>query len=479
MNKNLNKNTFYSIIKSCSTILFPILTFPYISRVLLTENVGKINFSNSIVSYFSLIASLGITTYAVRECSKIKSSLSDLEKLSSELISINTVTMLISYILLFFTLIFADNLKDYRSIILIQSLSIIFTTYGADWINTVMEDFKYVTLRTFSFQLFSLILMFIFIKKPDDYVKYVIITLIASSGGNIVNIFYRKRYCKIKFTLNMNMRKHLPGIITLFAMILAQQIFVNSDTTIIGLINGDQEVGLYTTGVKIYSIVSTFMSSIAWVVMPRLSSSFKNRDYKTVNETIAYVVGFTSTIGFPIVVGMFLLAPEIIGFIAGSSYIDAVPALRVLSIALLFSLGWGILMNMILLPEGKDSICLFSCSICACVNLVLNFVLIPTFGFVAAAWTTAISQVIGLIICYRKIDKKIKLKVKNNDLIGIISGCIIICLTILIIRKFFSNDIITLIVSVTSSIFLYLIIQILFKNSWIKYILSSIRRGGN
>ena len=106
MQDKIGKNTIYSIIKSCSTVIFPLITFPYISRVLLAENVGKINFGNSVVSYFSLIASLGITTYAVRECSKVKKDKSTLNKLASEIMSINFLTTIVSYVLLIIVLIF-------------------------------------------------------------------------------------------------------------------------------------------------------------------------------------------------------------------------------------------------------------------------------------------------------------------------------------------------------------------------------------
>lgn len=150
-NENVKKNTVYSIIKSCSSLLFPLVTFPYISRILLTDNVGKVNFGNSIISYFSLIASLGVTTYAIRECAKVKHNEKELEKVASQIISINICTTIISYIGLFILLLFAKPLASYRQLIIIQSTVILFTTLGADWLNTAMEDFKYITLRTVFF----------------------------------------------------------------------------------------------------------------------------------------------------------------------------------------------------------------------------------------------------------------------------------------------------------------------------------------
>lgn len=477
MQKNsLKVNTLYSIIKSCSTIIFPLITFPYISRVLLTENVGKINFSSSIVSYFAMLASLGITTYAVRECSYVKEDKMRLEKTSSEIFSINILTTIIAYILLIVLLFIFPKLKSYNLLIVIQSLSIVFTTLGADWINTAMEDFRYITLRTFFFQLLSLICMFLFVKSPGDYLKYAAITVISSSGGNLVNIFYRRKYCKIKVGLHLNLKKHLPPILTLFAMILAQQIFVNSDTTILGIIKGDYQVGLYTTSVKIYNIINTFISSIAWVVMPKLATSFSKKDYININSILKFIIGFTCTVGIPIVLGLFLLAPEIIDFIAGPNYINASSSLRVLALALFFSLGWGVVMNMLLLPDGEDKVCLKACSISAVMNIILNLLFIPRYGLVAAALTTTLSQFIGLLVCIPKINKNITFYVSKKFIVAVLAGSISIVVIFLFNRLLLLTNTLFLILTIFESSLVYFIIQLLLKNYWVEDMLKSLKK---
>ena len=174
--KSIKRNTVYNAIKTLSSIIFPLITFPYISRVLLTENSGKIDFGLSIVSYFSLIASLGITTYAIRECSAVREEKNKLSYVASQLWSINIITTVVAYIALTVTLLCYRKLDNYRTLIIIQSLSILATTLGADWLNSAMEDFKYITIRTVAFQFFSLLLMLIFVHKPEDYMKYAVIT---------------------------------------------------------------------------------------------------------------------------------------------------------------------------------------------------------------------------------------------------------------------------------------------------------------
>ena len=264
---SLKKNALLNMIKTVSSILFPLITFPYVSRVLMPENVGKVNFASSFISYFSLIASLGITTYAIRECSANKKNKEELSKIASQIFSINMYTTLIAYILLILVLCFFKRFNSYKALIIIQSISILFTTLGCDWINTAMEDFTFITLRTIIFQIISLILMFVFVKGPNDFIKYTFILVFSSSGANIVNIFYRKRYCNIRILVNTEWRKHLKPIILLFVMILAQTIFSNADITMLGLMKGDIEVGIYSIALKIEIIIAQIVSSLAWVMM--------------------------------------------------------------------------------------------------------------------------------------------------------------------------------------------------------------------
>lgn len=289
---NVKKNTIFNSAKTVFGIIYPLITFPYISRVLMAENVGKVNFGNSIVSYFSLIASLGVSTYAIRECSKVRDSQDELSNTASQIFSINIISTLISYFALAVTLFIARPLDNYRELICIQSATILFTTLGADWINSAMEDFKYIAIRTIGMQLVSLALMFLFVKKPEDYIKYAVISVVASSGANIINILYRRKFCKMRLTIHMNLRKHLPHIMLMFSMILSQTIYTNSDTTILGLFRGDFEVGLYSTSVKIYHLINTMIASVAWVVMPQLSSGFAKKDYFEVNKLLKYSMNF-------------------------------------------------------------------------------------------------------------------------------------------------------------------------------------------
>lgn len=473
MDNKVRKNSIYSLLKSFSQIIFPLVTFPYVSRILHAENIGKVNFSNSIINYVSLAASLGITTYAVRECSKVKDDKRELESMAGQIISINLITTLIAYLGLAAALVFAKPLENYREIIIVQSTTVLFTTLGADWLNTVMEDFKYITVRTFIFQLISIAAMLVFVRKSEDFMRYIIITVIASSGANVANMIYRRRFCRTKLTIHIDWKSHIPPILLLFAMLLAQTIYCNSDITILGIIKGDYEVGLYSTSVKIYNMVNATIASIAWVVMPQMTKSFNEENYTEVNRIFRYALNFVIVLGLPCVIGINVLCPEIIEIMAGKEYLGAIGSLHILSVALAISLLGGLIGNILLLPAMEEKTCVIACAISAVTNIILNLLFIPAYGIIAAAITTAVSELISFGIVLKKVDKRVRMLMYPKDLVGPIIGAVAIILISkgisLITAELWTKTVLTILLSA----FGYGIILILFKNEFTCNILSA------
>ena len=271
--------------------------------------------------------------------------------------------------------------------------------------------------------------MFIFINKPEDYLIYAAISVVASSGANIVNVVYRRKFCKLRFTWKMNLKRHLPKIFLLFSFIFSMSIYVNSDVTILGLVRGDREVGLYSTSVKLYQIVNTTIASISWVVMSKLSFYFAKKDYEEINKLLKYSLNFIIVFGFPCICGLEIIAKEIIVMVAGDAYADASLSLRILGFALLCSFISGWLCNMVRIPSGQDFLSLKISLFCALVNVVLNLILIPVWGLNAAAFTTALTELFGLIWGFIVIDKNIKITgLKEMVIAPLIGGIGIICI---------------------------------------------------
>lgn len=474
--QNIKVNAILNATKASLNIIFPLITFPYVSRVLMPENIGKVNFGYSFVSYFMLIASLGIATYAIRECSAVREDKHKLSITASQIFSINVSTTIVAYALMVITLLFFRNFDSYRTLIIIQSTAILFTTIGCDWLNTAMEDFAFITIRTIAFQVISIALMFMLIHGPRDYITYALIAVISSSGANLTNVFYRRKYCKVRLVTDMNWKKHFKPIALLFVMILAQNIFNNSDITMLGLMKGDYEVGLYSTAVKVSNLISQIVASLAWVIMPRMSLYFAQEDYASINQMLKKVLSVLITLGLPCAIGCICLSKEIVLIISGSQYVAASNALGILMICFIFSLvGGSFLGNMVLLPSKREGLYMKICSISAGINLLLNYFLIPIWGVNAAASTTAFSSFLILVMLLITKDKRIKIDHLLQVFIAPCVGTLLVFVICIIARNIIDGLAVRTIVSVVLSSIAYCCLQILMKNEIVVQLITSIR----
>ena len=453
-------NALLNTIKQCCIIVFPMITFPYISRVLGANNYGKINFSQSIVSYLSIVASLGIGQYAIREGAKARDNTKELYHTVNELFTINFFSSTISTLFFLLLVFFLPALLDYRVLLLVQGCIVIFNMLGAEWINSVFEDYYILTLRYIVFHIIAIVCMFVFVRKREDYIVYAGITSLASIIPNCLNIFYiRKRYnIHIRLVHPKKTKKHILSIFLLFASSIASIIYISSDTTILGIIKGDYNVGLYSVSAKIYSLVKQLINALLFVAIPKFSNSIATGKKQIVEKQINILLAFLVSIIIPLVVGMITLSENIVMLVSGEEYLLASKSLQILSIAILFATLACFFINLILLPLGKEKIILKGTVISAFVNIILNIILIPSYGEVAAAFTTVLSEIIMFIwgITYSKHDYKFK--IGKGLLCGLISGaCTLIIIQI--IKYFGLNELVELLLCVTISILVYLVIM--------------------
>ncbi len=468
MSYSIKKNLLYNIIKTATNTVLPFIAIPYLIRVLTPDYIGKIEFGVTFVGYFSLLATLGIDVYAIRECSKVRNDKDKLAEISSQIFSINICTMIVSYVLMFVTMFFFQKLESYTSVILICSLTIFFNILGTSWINNAMEDFGFITGLTFVLQLISLIAVFIFVKTPSDYNIRCLILVFPTVFGGIINCWYKKRFCKVKFTLDMHFKEHFKSIIMLFCMLVSQTVFNNVDIIMLGLMKNDYEVGIYSTAVKSVAIVGQFIGSILWVILPGLSIYFGNNDVKKQKECLGKAFSFLVTLGFPCVVGIFILSKEIIMIIGGSDYVEACLPMRILCVSFVFSLfGMGFCGNFILLPAKKEKIFMIACTITACTNVVANFFVIPWLGAVGAAVTTAFGNLLAFIILFPYAVRVVLIDNISRKLIGPFIGCIGIALVCFFVYYLNFDFILRVILSILGSVGAYGVILFATKNELI------------
>lgn len=195
-NKSMKKNAVLMVAKTLLSLIVPLVTFPYISRALQVDAIGQFNFSSSIVSYFLLLAGLGISTYAIREGTKIREDREAISEFTSEMYLLNWISTLLSYVLMLLLLILFEKLSNYSVLILILSVQIVFTTFGRAWIYNVFEDFTFVTVVQVLFQVISVISLFLFVHTPKDLNVYAIINVVSATGSNLLYGWHTEKVCR-------------------------------------------------------------------------------------------------------------------------------------------------------------------------------------------------------------------------------------------------------------------------------------------
>ena len=464
MKKTIRLNAFLNIIKQIMQVIFPLITIPYITRVLLPVNYGKINFGNSIISYILLIAGLGISSYAIREGSLLRNDRKKLDSFCSQILSINIGSTILSYVILAVLVLFIPRFETYRLLLIIQSAVVLFTTLGADWINSIEEDYLYLTIRYVVLHIISLVLMFLFVRQPEDYYIYAVITLVTSVGANLLNMFYIRRYVKLRITFSIDWKKHLPPILILFGNAIAMTVYVSSDITMLGFFKGDAAVGVYSVSTKIYTVVKQILNAVVVVAVPRFTRYIGNDETEEFRMLGEKILGALITMMCPLIVGIIIFRMEAILLAGGKEYLTGTASLLILIIAVAASLIATFYSTCILLPLRKEKNILKGTAIAAGINIALNFIFIPWLGGTGAAVTTLISEIfvsVYFILLVR--DRHLHLFSKRILLLSVIGG-IAIAVVCIIIRYVISEMWVYLVLSVLISAVLYSLIQILGKN---------------
>lgn len=466
--KSLALNAFLNGFRSVLNILFPLITFPYVSRILTVDGIGIYNFSNSFVSYFLLIAALGVGTYAIREGAKYRDNIKKLSQFASEVFTINIYSTIVAYIILFLCLIIFYKLRSYTVCVLIFSLQILFTTIGTEWIYQIYEDYTYITIRSIVFQIISIILLFLFVRKSNDYLNYASITVFSTVGSNILNFFAARKICNVHLVFHFDWKKHFFPIMIIFGAGIANIIYVNSDVTLLGLMKNNYVVGIYSVSAKVYQIVKTLIASLLIVTVPRLAMLFGKKKIKEYKNILIKLTNTLIIMVLPASVGLFMLSKEVVLIISGEKYLRAVNSLQILCFAYIFSILAWILTDCVLIPAKREKKVLISASISAFLNITLNLFLIPYWNENAAAVSTVLAEMCMLIVNYYYAKDLIgdvfkSIRLFRNFITSVI-GCIGIVLICWLCAIGWNSLIWKTIFSVILSIIIYVDILILVRN---------------
>ncbi len=473
--KSIKANSIFNILTKILGMIFPMITFPYASRVLLPDGLGKINFANSVIDIFVMLASLGIGSHAIREAAKVRDDRRALSKLATEVIVINLATMTVSFALFAAAISFSAKLQGYKTLLFLASARILLATLGLEWLMVAQEEFRYIARRTFAFQLISIAFLFTFVRSPKDINFYMAFTVLSAAGANVCNFFYARKFFDFTFAQGLEIKKHLKPIIALSASVIASSVYTILDKTMIGAMRTDAEVGYYSAASKIGRLFILILSAIIGVSLPRLSYYMEKdkEKYKTLLNSAANIL---QALSIPMAVGLALLARPIILLFCGKNYEPAIICMQFLSVTIFVTTFNTFIADLIFVARRKNAYVLYPVAFGACVNFLMNFALIPRYGITGAAIASITSEVLMLAV-------KIFLAYKTlggtlyffSKIYQYAAGALVMGLCVLFLTLKLDQTVAAVIIEAVAGALVYALVLLLFRNKYLMDILKSVR----
>ena len=384
-------------ILTMSSIIFPIITWPYVSRILLPDGTGKVSFATSVIGYFSMFAQLGIPTYGIRACVKVRDNKKELSRTVQEIMVINLITCAIVYVVFFGAVAFVPRLQDERMLYIVMSLTILLNAIGVEWLYKAMEQYSYITIRSVFFKFVALVALLLLVHEKQDYIIYGGITIFASSASNIMNFFHIRKYVSLRPVGGYHLKKHLKLIVIFFAMSVATTIYTHLDTVMLGFMKDDTEVGYYSAAVKIKTILVSLVTSASAVLLPRMTYYVETRNKEDFYRIAKKTMNLIFLLATPMMIYFILYAKEGIFFLSGDAYTNSIIPMQIIMPTLLLIGMTNILGIQIMIPMGKEKQVLYSEIAGAIVDLIINILLIPKFGSAGAAFGTLVAELVVFI----------------------------------------------------------------------------------
>lgn len=411
--KSVKLNMIMNALLTMSTFIFPLITFPYVSRILSPEGTGKVSLATSIISYFTMVAQLGVPTYGIRACAKVRDNKEEMSRIAHEIMFINLIMCIFVYTAFFIMLGTVPKFQERRTILLVVSITILLNSIGVEWLYKGVEQYTYITVRSIIFKFIAVIMMFIFIHKKEDYIIYGAISIFASSASNILNFINLRKYIYMHPVGNYHIKRHLKMIVVFFAMSVATTIYTHLDTVMLGFMKTETDVGYYAAAVKIKTILVSLVTAASGVLLPRMTTYVENKNkeefYKISKKTMNFVLIIASVFSLYFM----LFAKEGIFFLSGEAYEGAIIPMQVIMPTLVLIGATNILGIQIMVPIGKELQVLYSEIAGAIVDLIINIILIPKMGATGAAIGTLIAEAVVLVWQYFAI-KDVSYKIMSS-----------------------------------------------------------------
>lgn len=402
---SLKKNFIYNLSITLANYIAGLVVFPYVSRCLGVELMGKTSFATNVVAYFSLFALLGAATVGTREIAICRDDYEKRSKVFSSVICVIGSLTGISLVIMTVALFLIPQFYEYRTLLLIGSFSLVFTSFQIEWLYQGIERFDYVAKRTVLIRILYCISIFIFVHDKDDYIVYYILTVGIAVLNGFINLIYSRNFVNFSFK-DVDFVKYLKPI----GMYGVNKILISMYTTFnvlyLGLACNDIEVGYYTTANKLFGILLGVISAFTSVILPRMASLASGNNIKEFNNNVSKSFSLIFSVSIPICIGGVLLSPQIIGILAGSGYEGAILPMRIIMPVIVLTGAAQVCIMQVLIPLKKDKTVLYVSVIGAIVAIVLNIIFVGRLGAIGSALVLLFSEFISDVYAFTYALKK-------------------------------------------------------------------------
>ncbi|MGE8651820.1 oligosaccharide flippase family protein [Bifidobacterium adolescentis] len=395
MVRSVKFNAIMNTLLTASTMLIGVITIPYVTRVLSVEGYGNVNFAQSLSMWLSALCLVGIPTYGVRECARVRDDRKALAQVVRELlliISISTILVLGVFALCIF---FVPRLRELAPLMWMFLIGTCLLSYGVEWYFQAMEEYEYITIRSVVFKLLSLVAIFLFVRKQNDWLIYGLIIAIMTCGNNILNIirlFHEIPLCDDSGSLNL--RRHLKPLASYAILSVASSLYLYFDSVLLGLLNANNiQVAFYQLSAKIKGICWSIINAIIGVLIPRLSYYIKNAPDKY-EGLLKRGYGFVLNLCCGVMFYLFVYAQPIVILISSSKYLDAVFPIRIIGAVAFLSCMNTFLGLCISCPLGFERKLAAANMLGVPISLILNVSLDGFLGASGAAFSILIAEIV-------------------------------------------------------------------------------------
>lgn len=457
---SVKRNLIWNILLTISGYIFPLLTFPYVTRVLGAGNLGLANFALSMVDYAVLFSTLGMSMVGIRYIAQSSDNEEKRSDVFSKLVSIHLALSIIVLIIYLSCVLLIPQLNDDKNLYIVGASKILMNVFLVEWLFQGMQDFRYVTIRTLVIRCIYVVGIFVFVRTSDDYDNYFYVTIAQVVINVIVNWRYSHKYAKFKFTLQ-GAKEFVYPIMSMGINSILLSFYGTFNVLYLGFKCTHEEVGYFTTATKLYAIFISLLTAYNGVFVPYLNSLYAKGELERFKQIVTKSLSLISMAAIPIIVCGSILAPEIIRLIAGAGYEQAVLPFQIILIQVLIVGITQILENQILLSFKHFKQILFCTASTTMMSVVIITVWVPQYGAVAAAAAVAIPHVFEIILLYYFAQKAINFKFPIQSVIIDIFICIPIGIYCYIISNKTNDYIWILFLTIPVITIYYMIMQIL------------------